>query len=231
MKEILIKLKYFILLSVILLFLFFPTNMTYAVVGLPSAPGLGDACTPSPSTNGGCPTQLFCSETSNKCVECDSDDQCGGGSDTCSSGVCVAPGGNSEGGSCISDSQCQSGLKCGNDKTCTNLDNPPPPPPPKGDDLTEPPNVDLTIQGVFNIITGLACWLLRVIGFVLVIFIILAGLRFMAAQSNSNKFTSAVTNFRNVLIGTLVILGVYVIIATIANAVGLTNFSFIPLVC
>ncbi|MBI2062700.1 MAG: hypothetical protein HYT61_00435 [Candidatus Yanofskybacteria bacterium] len=90
--------------------------------------------------------------------------------------------------------------------------------------------VDLTVEGVFNIITGLACWLSRVAVAVMVIFIVLAGLRFMNARGDAGKWTDAKKNFNQVLLGTLVIMGVYVIIATVANAVG-ADFSFIPLVC
>ena len=92
------------------------------------------------------------------------------------------------------------------------------------------PGEDLTIQDVFTILTGIACWLSRVAGSLMVIFIILAGFRFMNARGDSAKWTSAKKNFAHVLIGSLVILGVYVIIATIANAVG-ADFSFIPLAC
>ncbi len=90
--------------------------------------------------------------------------------------------------------------------------------------------VDLTVEGIFNIITGLACWLSRVAVAVMIIFIVLAGLRFMNARGDAGKWTTAKKNFNQVLSGTLVIMGVYVIIATVANAVG-ANFSFIPLVC
>lgn len=93
------------------------------------------------------------------------------------------------------------------------------------------PGEDLAIQDVFNIINGLACWLTRVAGAIMVIFIILAGLRFMNARGDPTAFTAAKKNFNHVLIGLLVIMGVYVIIATVANAVGVTDFSFIPLVC
>lgn len=91
--------------------------------------------------------------------------------------------------------------------------------------------IDLTIQDVFAIINGLACWFARIASVLMVIFIIIAGIRFMAARGDPKAFTAARTNFNHVLIGLLVILGVYVIIATVANAVGIKDFSFIPLVC
>ncbi|MEX1064131.1 MAG: pilin [Candidatus Paceibacterota bacterium] len=92
------------------------------------------------------------------------------------------------------------------------------------------PGEDFTIQDVFAIINGLACWLIRVATLVMIIFIILAGFKFMTAQGDSAKLTGAKKNFKHVLIGMVVIMGAYVIIATVANAVG-ADFSFVPLVC
>lgn len=93
------------------------------------------------------------------------------------------------------------------------------------------PGEDFSFEDLIGIITGLACWLGRVVTVGAIIFIILAGLRFMAARDKSDAFSSATTNFKHVLWGILVIYGVYVIIATVAHAVGITDFSFIPLVC
>lgn len=93
------------------------------------------------------------------------------------------------------------------------------------------PGEDLTIQDVFAIINGLACWLTRVASAIMVIFVVLAGLRFMAARGNPTAYQAAVKNLGHVLIGILVIFAVYVIIATVANAVGVKDFSFIPLKC
>lgn len=213
-----------------------------AFQGLPvSGQGLGQNCTTSPDN---CQNPFFCSADSSTCVQCESNDQCDPGSQTCEQGVCVNNDGNDEGEFCLSDDHCTRDLVCGTNKICQAASGSGDDSGPGGDEDSVGEDsggaangdfgelgVDLTIQDVAGIITGLACWLLRVIGFVLVIFIILAGLRFMAAQSNPEKFKNASTNMRNVLIGTLVILGVYVIIATIANAVGITDFSFIPLVC
>lgn len=91
--------------------------------------------------------------------------------------------------------------------------------------------IDLTIEGVRNIIVGLACWFARIAWTLMVIFIILAGFRFMYARGNPKAFEDAQKNFLHMFIGILVIMGVYYIIATVANAVGVTDFSFIPLVC
>ncbi|MBI2064046.1 MAG: hypothetical protein HYT65_03595 [Candidatus Yanofskybacteria bacterium] len=91
--------------------------------------------------------------------------------------------------------------------------------------------IDLTVEGVFNIIAGLACWLTRIVVPIMVVFVILAGLRFMHSRGNPKLFQSAKNNFVQMFIGLLVIMGVYYIIATVANAVGVTDFSFIPLLC
>lgn len=93
------------------------------------------------------------------------------------------------------------------------------------------PDIDLTVEGLFNIIAGLACWFTRISFPIVVIFIILAGFRFMHARGNPQLFQAAKKNFVQVFLGLLVILGVYYIIATVANAVGVTDFSFIPLFC
>lgn len=91
--------------------------------------------------------------------------------------------------------------------------------------------INLTIQDVADIINGLACWLTRIAMAIMVIFLVIAGMRFMYARGEPAKYESAKKNFQHVLIGILVIMAVYVIIATVANAVGRTDFSLIPLVC
>ncbi|MDP3731304.1 MAG: hypothetical protein Q8R34_02310 [bacterium] len=93
------------------------------------------------------------------------------------------------------------------------------------------PGEDLEAGDITKIVVGLSCWLTRVAFTLTTIFVIIAGFRFMVAQGNSAKYTEAVKNFQMVLWGILVIYGVYVIIATVAHAVGIENFSFIPLVC
>ena len=92
------------------------------------------------------------------------------------------------------------------------------------------PGEDLEANDVINIVIGLSCWLTRVAFTLTVIFVIWVGFKFMAAQGNQTKYGEAVTSFKHVLFGILVIYGVYVIIATVANAVG-SSFSFVPLVC
>jgi hypothetical protein len=93
------------------------------------------------------------------------------------------------------------------------------------------PGEDLSVQDLFAIINGLACWLIRIAFSLMVIFLVVVGLQFMNARANPTKRAEAIKNFQRVLTGIVVIMGAYVIIATVANAVGSTDFSYIPLKC
>src|SRR3989344_7694250 len=90
--------------------------------------------------------------------------------------------------------------------------------------------VDLTIQSVFGIITGLVCWFSQFALILIVAYIIIYGIKFMMAQGNATKYEEAKKAFTWGLVGVLVILGTYTIIATVANALG-ADYSFIPLNC
>lgn len=91
--------------------------------------------------------------------------------------------------------------------------------------------VDLTIQSVFGIITGLACWFTRFALVLMVVMIVFYGIKFMTSQGNPTKFGEAKTSFVWALVGVLVILGTYTIIATVANFVGGDYTLIIPLNC
>ena len=91
--------------------------------------------------------------------------------------------------------------------------------------------VDLTIQSVFGIITGLACWFTRFALVLMVVMIVFYGIKFMTSQGNPTKFGEAKTSFVWALVGVLVILGAYTIIATVANFVGGDYTLIIPLDC
>lgn len=170
----------------------------------------------------------------NTCVECINaticNDRDGG---RCKDGVCVSPGGNRSGGLCAAPSHCASG-ECFNNvckaggsvSTTTTTDKSG-----GGNPLGGFPGEDIGVQDVARIIIGFACWLARIASLLAVIFVIWAGLGFMASGGDPKKYQSAKDNFKTVLWGILVVYGVYVIIATVANAVGITDFSFIPLVC
>ena len=90
--------------------------------------------------------------------------------------------------------------------------------------------MDFSVDGIINIFNGLACWLSSIVSAVIVIFIVIAGIRYMAAGGDPEKVNDAKKNFRWLLIGILVILGANVIISSIAAAVG-ASASFIPIKC
>ena len=95
-----------------------------------------------------------------------------------------------------------------------------------------PPGIDLTIQSVFGIITGLACWFTRFALVLMVVMIVFYGIKFMTSQGNQTKFDEAKKSFTWALVGVLVILGTYTIIATVANFLGGASYSLvIPLDC
>ncbi len=91
--------------------------------------------------------------------------------------------------------------------------------------------IDLTIQSVFGIITGLACWFTRFALILTVVYIVIYGIKFMMAQGNPTKYEEAKKSFTWGLVGVLVILATYTIIATIANALGADYSLIVPLNC
>ena len=97
--------------------------------------------------------------------------------------------------------------------------------------LTNQPGINLTIQDVMGIITGLACWITRVALVFIVVAVVYFGVKFMMAQGDPTKLTEARKSFLWGLVGILVILGTYTIIATVANALGADYILFIPLRC
>ncbi len=89
---------------------------------------------------------------------------------------------------------------------------------------------DFTVQRIAGIITGFACWLIGIVLAIMVIFLVIAGIRFFLARGNETAVADAKKNLTWTLVGILVILATNVIIATVANALGV-NYSFIPLQC
>lgn len=91
--------------------------------------------------------------------------------------------------------------------------------------------VNLTIQSVFGVITGLACWFTRFALMLMVVMIVFYGIKFMTAQGNPTKLGEAKESLKWAIVGVLVILGTYTIIATVANAVGADFTLIMPLDC
>lgn len=92
------------------------------------------------------------------------------------------------------------------------------------------PGVDFTIQQVRNIIVGLACWLTQISFFVIIFFILFYGFLFFKSQGNSGEVDEAKKALWYGIIGIIVILGAYTIIATVTNALG-GKVSPIPIDC
>ncbi len=108
--------------------------------------------------------------------------------------------------------------------------------------LAGQPGVDITIQSLFGIIAGLACWGTRFVTVIMVVVIIWYGTQMMTARGDQTKFTGARKSLSYAVVGMLVILGAYTIIATVANTiegVGQQDLSykaakysmFVPLSC
>lgn len=98
-------------------------------------------------------------------------------------------------------------------------------------DGDEFPGVDLTIQSVFGIITGLVCWFTRLALIFIVVMVVYYGIQFMMARADAARFGEAKKSFTYGMVGVLVILGTYTIIATIANGLGADYSLIIPLDC
>ncbi len=78
---------------------------------------------------------------------------------------------------------------------------------------------DLDFKGVVRIFDSLGRIFIVMAVMAAAIFIIISGIRYMTAGADTAKAESAKKQFRYVLIGTVVILGVGVIIETVKNAV------------
>ena len=89
-------------------------------------------------------------------------------------------------------------------------------------DISGLPGINLTIQGLEEILSDLVCWVYRVAFMLIIIFIIWSGIRYAYSGGNPQKVSATHEAFKWVIIGAAVILGVGVIISTIANALGTT---------
>jgi hypothetical protein len=85
--------------------------------------------------------------------------------------------------------------------------------------LQDAPGVNLTIQSLFGVIAGLACWSTRFVTIIMVVMIVWYGFQMMLAQSNTTKFANARKSLGYAVIGMIVILGAYTIIATVGNTI------------
>ncbi|MBX4189918.1 hypothetical protein KW791_01290 [Candidatus Parcubacteria bacterium] len=100
-----------------------------------------------------------------------------------------------------------------------------------GEDLNGLPGYDITVQSLFGILTGLACWATRLALIAVVLALVWYGLQFILSQGNPTKFAGAKKSFWYGILGVVVIMATYTIIATIANAFGADYTLFLPLDC
>lgn len=87
------------------------------------------------------------------------------------------------------------------------------------DAISKSPGVDITIQSLFYIFEGLACWATRFVMIIMVVMIVWYGFQMMAAQGSDTRFKDARKNLNYAVIGIIVIMGAYTIIATVGNAI------------
>lgn len=108
--------------------------------------------------------------------------------------------------------------------------------------LANAPGVNLTIQSVAGIVEGLACYATQLVTIIMVVMIVWYGFQMMLAQSNESKFAEARKSLGYAVVGMIVILGAYTIIATVGNTIqgigaqdlstrSSTFMSYTPLSC
>lgn len=82
-----------------------------------------------------------------------------------------------------------------------------------------PPGQPITFDEIDSLISRIAQFLVITSVLIAVIMIVWSGITYMAAGANTTKVTEAQTRLKNSIIGTAVVLGVGVIIQTIAGIV------------
>lgn len=101
----------------------------------------------------------------------------------------------------------------------------------QGTDLSGVRGIDLTIDEIKNIITGLACWLIDIALVLMVIAVVFYGIKFLLSQGDSGKIIDARKGLIWAIVGVAVILGTYTIIASVGNFITEGKFEFNILDC
>ena len=86
-------------------------------------------------------------------------------------------------------------------------------------DFSSSPGIDLSIQSVFGIVQGLACWMSRFALVLMVGFIVWYGIQFLTSRGDPGRFGKAKTSLGYAVIGIVVIFATYTIIATVGYGV------------
>lgn len=88
----------------------------------------------------------------------------------------------------------------------------------------------LTLAEIGSIIAIIGSFLTNIGVLLAFIAVIVSGIMYMKAGADTTKITSAKTWFKNVLIGALIVIGVGVIINTIANVVSRQFFCTVQII-
>jgi|SRR3989344_1249445 len=101
----------------------------------------------------------------------------------------------------------------------------------QGSALGNAPGIDLTLTKLTTLINRLACWITDVALILIVVAVIYYGIMFLISRGDPTKVTNARKALGWGVVGILVILGAYTIIASVGNAIQGSGFSFPTLNC
>jgi len=82
-----------------------------------------------------------------------------------------------------------------------------------------------------QMLSGLACYGIRFAMILFAIVVVYTGIRFLLSRGNPTEFNKTKKIFFTVLLGGLVVYGVYTIILTFGSYFGYTNLPYLPLNC
>ena len=96
---------------------------------------------------------------------------------------------------------------------------------------TGSPGIDLTIQNLLGILNGLVCIVSEAAVVIIVLALIFYGLQFLFSKGDAKKYEDAKTAFKYGLIGIIIVIGTYTIIATIQAAIGGDDYENMSSLC
>jgi len=89
-----------------------------------------------------------------------------------------------------------------------------------GSNLDNAPGINLSIDGLMNIIKGLACWIVNAALILIVVAVVFYGIQFLISRGDPGKVGDARKALTWGVVGIIVILGAYTIIATVGYYIG-----------
>jgi len=87
------------------------------------------------------------------------------------------------------------------------------------------------VQDIPSILVNLACNFTRLVLIFIVFWIAYSGVKFFLARDNPVVYGEAKKSLFWSIVGMILVFGVYTVIVSIANFLGYSNLSFVPLVC